>query len=255
MPEFPGSYVPINAHSNARVNAIVDNLLNPTLLNFRQVTVYDERATQVSSLSWKLTYPNWNEAFDEIVRLNGQEVSPASVDYVLGSVTMSVAANDGDVVNVTYNIDWFPVGILAGFIYRAIDTINNSGTTAPTGYTIADAPDSWDGVIADIVVSMCMEKLLLDYDLWYGRLIFAIGANELYEGGGDVVGQIETIKANAEERANRTMDNEKFKIGNRLSVPTQIYYNAVRGMGAGSRGAHGIPSTGRLRGWKANKYL
>jgi len=251
MATFPGSYVPIDAHSNARVNEIVDNLLTPRLLNFRQVSVYDETAQRVSATVFNLTYSNWNAAFSVVVHLNGDQiVIPASIDYVLGSVTLAAATTEADTVQVTYNIDWFPVGVLAGMIYQAIDVINNSGTSSATTYTIADAPSNWNSVIADLVVAMCMEKLLLDYDLWYGRLIFSIGANELNEGGGDVVGQIETIKTNAETRANTALENEKFKIGNLLSPPTSIYYAAVRGIGR--TGAH---TYGKLRGWKPRRYI
>jgi len=251
MAVFPGSYVPIGASSNARVNEIVDNMLTPHLLNFRQISVYDEQAKRVSATVFKLTYPNWNDAFSVVVHLNElQIVTPASIDYILGTVTLAAATTDLDRVTVTYNIDWFPVGVLAGFIYQAIDVINNSGVSSATNYTIADAPQNWDGVITDLVVAMCMEKLLLDYDLWYGRVIFAIGANELNEGGGDVVGAIETIKGNADERAKTALDNEKFKIGNLLAPPTQTYYAAVRGIGR--TGAHNY---GKLRGWKSNKYL
>lgn len=253
MATFPNSYVPINAHTNARVNSIVDNLLTPTILNFRQITIYNEQAKQVGPASWQLTYPTWNDAFPVKTYYNGQEITPASIDYILGSVTFTNAAVDGDNVNVTYNIDWFPVGILAGFIFRAIDIINGSGTTTATEYDINSAPSHWDGVITDLVVAMCMEKLILDYDLWHGRLIFALGANELDEGGGDIVGQLETIKSNAEERARLVLDNEKFKIGNLLSAPTSIYYAAIRGMGR-LTGSHGVQG-GKIRGWRNNRYI
>jgi len=253
MATFPGSYVLINASSNARVNYIVDNMVTPRILEFRQISVYDEMATRVGTATWKLTYGNWNEAFTLVANYNSEPTTPASIDYTLGTVTFTNPAADGDTVHVTYNIDWFTIGILAGFIYQSVDVINNSGQAqAPTTYTIDNAPDNWNGVIADLVVALCMEKLILDYDLWKGRLIFAIGANQLEEGGGDIIGQLETIKTNAEERAKISLDNEKFKIGNLLAPPTSIYYAAVRGIGAGGlcRGR-----TGRLRGIQFNRYI
>ena len=71
----------------------------------------------------------------------------------------------------------------------------------------------------------------------------------------NIMSQLETLKSNAEERANNAMQNEKFKTGNYLSPPTSIYYDSIRGAG-GSYGPHGIPFlTGRLRGWKPNKWL
>jgi hypothetical protein len=124
-----------------------------------------------------------------------------------------------------------------------------------TTYTIESAPVGWYGVITDLAFAQCMEKLLLDYDLWRYRLLFAIGPNEIESGGGDIAGQIETLKTNAEERANRTMENPKFKCGNFLSYPTVYYYDGIRGLG-GSMGAHGIPFlSGRLRGWKPTQWV
>jgi hypothetical protein len=99
-----------------------------------------------------------------------------------------------------------------------------------------------------------MEKLLLDYDLWRYRLLFAIGPNEAYgDGGSDISGQLTTLKQNAEERASTAMQNEKFKVGNYLAPPTQVYFDSIKGIG-GSSGAHGVPYiSGRLRGWKPNR--
>jgi hypothetical protein len=87
-------------------------------------------------------------------------------------------------------------------------------------------------------------------------LIFAIGPNEIEGGGGDVVGQIETLKRNAEERAYKAIDNEKFKMGcHYVSPPTTFYFDSIRGMGS-SQGRHGVPFVGgKLRGWKPNNYL
>jgi hypothetical protein len=253
MATFPSSYVNINASTSDRVNAIVDNMLTPRLMTFRQIMIYDEEARNVSARTWKLTYPAWNTAFTPQVMLNGQVVTPASIDYIMGSVTMTSDMVDGDIVLVTYCFDWFSIGILQGLIIQSIDIINNSGTDhAPTNYNITNAPSNWDGVIADIVFAMCMEKLLVDYEMWYGRIIFAIGANNLEEGGGDITGQLETLKSNAEERANIALNNNRFKIGFQLAYPTSIYYAAVRGIGR--QGTHG-GRYGKLRGWTSTKYI
>lgn len=254
MATFPGSYVPIEAHTNDRINSIVDNMLTPALLNFRQITIYDEEAQLVGTNTWRLTFQNLNDAFPMICRFNGKEETPSSVDYILGSVTFAGTAIRGDNVYVTYNMDWFPVGILAGFLFRAVDVINNSGPDiSSTAYSVTDCPTNWDGVLADLAIAMCMEKLLLDYDLWKGKVIFAIGANALEEGGGDIVGQIETIKSNAEERARIALDNGRFKVGNLLAAPTPTYYAAIRGLGR-LVGSHGVQG-GKIRGWKPNRYI
>lgn len=251
MATFPGTYIPIGQHSHNRINHIVDDLLTPRLLTFRQIIISDEQASHSDSVWWKCTYPNWNETFPFVFVMNGgQEITPSTIDYISGRFSLPTPPSDGDWINVTYCFDWFPVGVLAGYIYQMLDVINNSGqNSAPTNYTIDNAPANWNGVISDLVFAMCMEKLLLDYDLWYGRVIFAIGANELNEGsGGDITGQLETLKQNAEERARISLDNEKFKTGNLLGLPTPTYYAAVRGVGGARR-------YGKLRGWKPNKYM
>jgi hypothetical protein len=86
--------------------------------------------------------------------------------------------------------------------------------------------------------------------------VFAIGPGDVYgSGGGDIAGQLQTLKTNAESRANKALENEKFKCGQYLAPPTVLYYDSIRGAGA-SAGRHGVPYlAGRLRGWKPNRWL
>ncbi len=255
MSTFSGSYVQTGLSSNARINQIVDYMVTPRILAFRQVSVYNEAAELMpDGNTWNLTYGNWNPTYPTQVRKNGLLLSSTafSADNNLGAVRLSGdPLTAGDNVTVTYNFDYFPIDTLCGFIYVAIDTINNSGQTSAGTYTISDAPTNWDGTIADIAVAIAMERLMLDYDLWKGRLIFAIPN---IEEGGDIISVLESIKRNAEERAYKSLDNEKFKWGNYLSAPTQNYYNAVRGYGRG--GQHtGTSNYGKLRGWRNTKYI
>ena len=91
-----------------------------------------------------------------------------------------------------------------------------------------------------------MEKLILDYNLWKHRLVFAVGPSVLDGDAGDIVSQFETLKRNAEERAYKTLENEKFKTGNQISNPTAAYFSSIRGGGGRSN---------RLRGFKSNKFF
>jgi len=251
---FSGSYVPTNAHSSARVNGIVDNLLTPKMMAFRQVFVYDERAVlQADNATWRVTYGNWNAAFEITVNKNNAIYTNYTIaSYVNGTITDN-DPNNIDVVNISYNFDYFPVDVLAGYIYAAIDTINTSAVGPPTSYDISDAPTHWDGVISDFAFAMAMERLILDYSLWRGRLVFAIGPDQLEDGGGDIISTLETLKTNAEERANRTIENEKFKAGNYQSPPTDNYWRAIRGYGGCGR--HTGISYGKRRGWTPNKWI
>ena len=254
---FSGSDVATGAHSNSRINGIVDNLLTPRLMEFRQITIYDEPAVLMpDGATWRLSYRNWNSAFTPQVRKNSQLLVTGSYSATLSAGTLvlsgaSANLSAGDNVNVTYGFDYFPVNVLAGYIYHAVDFINGAAFGSPSEYTISDAPSFWDAPIADLAVAQAMEKLILDYDLWKGRLIFAIPN---IEEGGDIIQALETIKSNAEERAYKVLDNERFKHGNYLSPPTQNYYNAVRG-GGGRGGTHtGSKGYGKTRGWRINKY-
>jgi len=247
MAVFPGSYVLINASSSDRVNEIVDNLLTPRLLYFRQAYVNDEEIKLMpDGVTWKASYGNWNQDYTEVIRKNSEKLASGQytiTSYPYGTLTLAVAPVAGDNVNASYNFDYFPVSVLEGYIKMVIDIINTGAVGPPTEYTIDNAPSYWNGVIADLVFAVCMERLITDYTLWYGRVIFAIPG---IEEAGDIVSTLETLKQNAEERANMTMENEKFKVGNHLALPTAAYYAAVRGFG-------GV-GYGRLRGIKINRW-
>jgi len=264
MATFPGTNIPLDASGNARVNAITDNLLTPRMQSFREICIYDEQAHLLEDgATWKLTYGNWHSAFQITVRKNGQvialttaytAVSNTNGTLELVAVDKDASGRSLDTVTVTYQFDYFPIDILQGYIIYAIDYINAAAFGPPTNFTIADAPNYWDSTIADVAFATAMEKLSLDFDLWKGRLVFALGPGVLEGDAGDITSQLSLLKENAWERVNRALDNEKFKHGNILAAPTPHYFDAVRGVGG--RAGTALPSTGgRLRGWKPSKYI
>ena len=264
MPSYPLANLPINVivdHPNA--NTIIDQMLTPRLLAFRMLCIFDEQGTVTSDQAhWKWSYANWNPGFDLIVRKNGKVLKAGEyglVDYNEGTIydtTISLGADrrPRDVMELTYQFDYFPPSILLGIITQAIDFVNTAAVGPATDYNIDNMPDYWAGVVTDLSFAVCMERLLLDYTLWRGKVIFALGPNEFETGGGDIVSTLQILKSNAEERANKTLDNERFKIGNYESPPTQIYYNAIRGVGGGRLlGPNNSGFYGKLRGWRPNK--
>jgi hypothetical protein len=265
MSVFPGTFIPTGVGSSAKFSHLVDDLLTPRLLGFRQIHIADEPCElKPDRLTWYVTFGNWLQGETIVIRKNGIPqvigVGVTTVDYTYGTFQAGAPdiGSDGlprDVLEASYIFDYFPQAVLEGLITSAVSIINMTAQGPPTSYTVDSAPTAWEGVIVDLAFAMCMEKLLLDYDLWRYRLVFAIGPNEIEGGGGDIAGQLTTLKQNAEQRAEKAMDNPKFKTGNYLSVPTTYYYSAIRGFGASS-GAHGVPFiTGRLRGWKSNRYM
>jgi hypothetical protein len=255
MATYPGSYVPLSNHSIARINEIIDALLTPRILCFRQITIFDEPATLMpDGLTFKVTYGNWNETFDFLIHKNGKKLSTSeyfNMDYVAGKFDVGPLVQ-GDWVNATYNFDMFPQVVLVGFIYAAIETINSAAVGPPTSYTVETMPAHWDGVVVDLVYAHCMEKLMLCQNLWSGKLIYAIPDFD-EGGGGDIAGNLETLKRNAEDRAYKSLENELFKVGQYQSPPTQYYYQAIRNMGGG--GPHsGSIGYGKFRGWKPRRW-
>jgi len=269
MAVYPGSNIPINDLSNTRLNSIIDNLLTPKLMAFREICIYDEKATLMSDgVTWRATYSNWLPRFDLGVKKNGKSLGPSSggyenVNFCDGTLTAGAIdfAPDGrsrDSLELTYQFDYFPAVVLAGYLYAAVETINTGAEGPPTDFGFDsnnEPPAYWDGVLSDLAFAMSMERLILDYDLWKGRLIFAINPGDVYDGSGsgsNVVSQLELLKKNAEERAQNTLDNPKFKIGGNItSAPTSIYYGAVSGLSGGGRSQTG----GRLRGFKRNRLF
>ena len=264
MSVFPGTFIPTNAGSSSQFNTLIDEYLTPRLMSFRQIAIHDETAnlSPDDNLTWGVTWGNWLQDAPLRVRKNEALLASASVTNInytygtfqAGAVDLGLDFKPRDKMEVaTYWFDYFTVPVLEGLFKASVQVINAGAVGSATSYTVATAPVNWYGVMTDLVFAMCMEKLLLDYDLWKYRLIFAIGPNEIEGGGGDIVGQLETLKSNAEQRAEKALDNEKFKAGNYLSPPTQFYFEGIRGYGTGS---HGIPFiTGRLRGWKPNRFV
>jgi len=259
MAVFPSTFIPTGVASSAKMNHFIDDLLTPRMMSFRQMCFYDEQATlNCDHVTWHVSFGNWLAAAPVKVRKNGcpcetiTDVDDAYGTFQAGVVDVGLDGRPRDVVEVNYSWDYFPAPVLEAFLNAAMSIVNMTAVGPPTSYTIETAPTNWEGVIADVAFAMAMERLLLDYDLWKYRLVFAIGPTDVYGGGGDITGQLETLKSNAEDRANNAMQNEKFKTGNYLSPPTSIYFNSIDGFG-GSRGPHGIPFlSGRLRGWKPN---
>lgn len=257
MATIPGTYVQTGLSAKTRINAIVDVMLSANIAEFRQLMIYHERGTRVTPTTFRFTYQNWNPDFTPQIYMNNnptQMTAGYTINTLMGTITIPVAT-PADSILCTYNFDYFPLYIMEGFIVKAVDIINVAPTGAVTYATIDDAPTNWDGVICDLVFAMCMERLILDYDLWKGKLIFAISAQGIADGNDNVIAQLETLKRNAEERAFRAFDNPLFKAPHHLSAPTHYYYEALM-VGSGSRtGAHGGMAYGKLRNFKSNKYL
>lgn len=263
MAVYPGTYIPTGLGSTERLTHYVDDLLTPRLLSFREIRINDEPASiATDGITWKTVFGNWLSDAPIVVRKNGRilpDSELSNIDYEhgafqCGEVDLDATRVPRDTVECSYMFDYFPQPVLEGMLKASVSTVNTSAFGPPTDYTVENCPQAWEGVLVDLAFAMCMERLLLDYDLWRYRLVFAISPNELYDGsgGGDIAGQIETLKQNAEERAYKTLENEKFKVGNQITAPTMFYYASIRGRTYS--GVHGVPFIGgRLRGWKPNR--
>lgn len=256
MALIPGTYIEKVESGNEAIDTIINVMTLPTLEMFEQLTINYEQGTVVSPRELRFTYGNWNSAFTPEVFLNNSPMPISGelyeIDYEMGRMRTTFELQPGDAVQVTYCFNYFPPRVLEGFIKRALIVVNTSGEGKPTTYTIDDVPNHYLGVIADLVVEMAMEKLLLEYDLWKGRLIYAISANNLYDGSGDIASQLEALKNSAHERAETSLQNAQLKNPNHLSGPTAHYFEALLA-GSSARYKNGNYSYGPLRGAKFNR--
>lgn len=258
MTTLPGTYISKTETGNDKIDTLINVLVFPTIAEFQQLMIYYETGTVIGDHLIRFTYQNWNEAYPVELHLNGSSTALSqdlfSVDHEMGKITVNFDLTPGDNVQATYCFNYFPYAILEGFIYRAIVVANTAGNGATRTYTVNTIPNGWLGIIADLVVSMCMEKLILEYDLWKGRLIFAISNNGIYEGSDNIVSQLETVKHNAEERAYMSLNNPKFRAANALAGPTSHYFEALL-IGSSARYKNGSVSYGPLRGAKFNRLV
>jgi hypothetical protein len=277
MAFYEGTSIEIGTLSSKNANTIVDEYLTPNLLMFRQIPVHDEPLRSLSDReTWKTLWGNileeeeitivragkiLNDTEYEVDRLYGKVTfTDQTVDHKipLGNSQVDIYCADGspaiDVV-ATYTFDYFPANVLNGMVKQALNVVNSMGNNvSPTLYTIDNMPEYFMGPVTDIAFAKCMERLLLDYDLWKSRLIFAIGPDSFLEGqGGDIVGQLTTLKHNAEERAYKVLENPRFKTGYVVTAPTQNYWRAVRGIGITGAQQGDVPNGGRYRGWRTNR--
>lgn len=260
---FPGTTVELYQTGNQRMDYIINALMVSLLIQYMQLKVYYQVGTRIhqsiSQNSYKFHYQNWNKGYQPQVYLNGGQValSPElyQVDYQNGKIKMLFNLQLGDNVQVSYSFNYFPSFVLQGFIKRALGTVNTAGQGAITTYDIQNAPTVYDPIISDLALAQCFQKLLLDYDIWKGRLIYAISSQGLYSGSDNIVGQLQTLKRNCQDRAYRTLDNPLFRNKKTLARPTKYYYRSLM-MGNGLwTNDHGGFNGTRLHGLKINRGI
>ena len=251
---------PISSGSTA-IDTIVNELVYPEMWMFCEIMVHYETAQRGGDGNFHFTYHHWNRAWHPQVFLNGSDIqlddSLYEVNYVDGYIKPLWNVSPADNLMCTYNFTWFKPETLISFVKRSMGSINFRGSGQVTNYTVDTLPESWYGISADLVVAMMCESLVLSTSMWYGRLIFAISANDLYNGGGasDIASTLESMKRNAEDRAYAALDNENMRAPAYLSKPTPAYWRAVT-MGNGIRpGPHGQVGYGRQKGIKYNRMV
>ena len=115
MSYFPGTYILKGQGSTATMTHLIDDLMTPRLMGFRQIHIADEQCELRTNLTtWYTTFGNWNGGDPQIIiRKNGKMVTPATFDYVNGEFTF--ASNDigadsspRDVIVASYSFDYFP---------------------------------------------------------------------------------------------------------------------------------------------------
>lgn len=251
---------PISSGS-AATDYIVNKLVYPEMWMFCEIMCHYEVANKASDGNFHFSYHHWNKAYPPQVFLNGSDIQLDSSMYTInfkeGYIIPNWEVSPADTLVCTYNFNWFTAETMISFVNRAVGTINYRGSGQTTNYTVDTMPEGWYGIDADLVIAMMCEHLVLAQTMWYGKLIFAISANDLYNGGGgsDIAGNLESMKRNAEDRAYSAIDNEKFRAPAYLAKPTPAYWRAVT-LGTGIRpGPHGQIGYGKQRGIKFNRMI
>lgn len=261
--DYTGEYIhnfiiPVDSGSTA-IDTILNEMVLPEMWMFCEIMVHYETAQRGHDGNFHFSYHWWNRAWHPQVFLNGSDIqlndSLYEVNYDEGYIIPKWDVSSADTLMCTYNFTWFKPETLISFVKRSMGTINYRGSGQVTNYTVDTLPESWYGISADLVVAMMCESLVLSTSMWYGRLIFAISANDLYNGGGasDIASTLESMKRNAEDRAYSALDNENMRAPAYLSKPTPAYWRAVT-IGNGIRpGPHGQIGYGKTKGIRLNK--
>ena len=265
MGTYYGSSIPTGTGSTAQRTHLVDDLLTPRLFAFRQIHIHDEEPVKLlpDNVTLKLTFGNLCQAAPLEIIKSGKRCSNvdiATVDYPNGQFTFNVPMEIGpdgiplDTVSASYVWDYFPQPVLEGLLLQAMAIVNTQAYGATTYYTLEGMPTPWEGVVTDLAYAGALDRLLMDYNLWRGRMVFSIGPEQVESGSDNIPSQLQILKSAAEERANKVMANEKFKCGEYVAHPSRYYYEGVRGMAVS--GAHGIPfAGGPLNGFINTKII
>lgn len=255
---YPSTKIKLNQiKDNDKANFVIDKLLTPSIVQYRQIRIHHELATRLSSNKYKVTYANLLDDNIQIFMNRGKiplDNSQYSIDLTTGNITFNFSTTTHDAFEVTYSFDYFPSHILYGFLERAVSEINIGPVGTPTSYTFDTAPSYYNGLIANYAYVFCLDKLILDYDIWKGRLIFALPPSALADGSGDIISQLESLRGNAWERINISLNNAKLKAPQTLAYPTPAYFQGISPLGRYSGySGHGF-NGGKLRGLKINRY-
>ena len=255
---YPATKIKLNQiKQNDRANFVIDKLLTPSIVQFRQIRIYNERAVRLDDYHYKVTYQNMlNDTIQ--VFMNGSkiplDVSEYTVDLQYSIFKFNFATTTRDSFEIIYSFDYFPSHVLYGFLERAVSELNVGPVGTPTSYTFETAPQFYNGLIANYAYVFCLDKLILDYNLWRGRLVFALPPQALADGSGDIISQLQSLRSNAWQRISIALNNAKLKAPQYLAHPTALYYQGIsplgRYSGASGKGFNG----GKLRGLKINRY-
>lgn len=255
---YPATKIKLNQiKDNQKANFVIDKLLTPSIVQYRQIRIHHELAVRLSATKYKVTYANLLDDNIQIFMNRGKiplDPSEYSIDLTTGTITFNFATHNHDAFEVTYSFDYFPSHILYGFLERAVSEINVGPVGTPTSYTFDTAPAYYNGLIANYAYVFCLDKLILDYDIWKGRLIFALPPSALADGSGDIISQLESLRGNAWERINISLNNAKLKAPQHLAYPTPAYFSGISPLGRYSGQSGRNFNGGKLRGLKINRY-
>jgi hypothetical protein len=249
-PFVMGTYIDHSNTGNTRKDSLIDTMITPRIMRFRQLHIYRGEQFGYQKNPIQSVYSNWLvgaplKAWRNSLHVNDDTDAGVLniVDAKLGLFEVDPVLDRGETLMVSYYFDYFPDYILSSLIDQAMSFIN-AHEPAST-YNYSDSPRSWDGMIAEQVYALCLERLLLDVTLWEGRLIFSAPD--------DMVSQLTSALEGTRGRIPDLV--HEMKKMPYVSPPTFAYYDAIR-MGGSRIGFHGSTlGYGKTRGIHINRWF
>lgn len=159
-----------DAHQN-----IINNFILPSLGFVQKIPLHNEVGVVAKDRRVvRFIYGHWLDSFPIIVRRNRTifltEGTDYTVDEVVGEIALTQDLAPGDEIDIDYYFQYFTNQELVDFLELTLRDLNSRKPA--TAFTMENAPLEWDGALVTGVMIKCIERMMLDFNLWRPYLIW-----------------------------------------------------------------------------------